>query len=192
MLETLNAIANVATLLLLTATAIAGIRQLRHLDAGNQLAATSAIEQDFRAADVQAALRYVQEQLATRMADSGYRRTLAAAGYIDPVEHPEMILCNWFNRVGALLYRGLVAEEPILELFGRLIVYYWELLKPTIAVLRRTRGPAQYAAFEYLADRAGAWVADRSRRDGRRPTRVPLPDPWLALDRAADEFENAR
>jgi hypothetical protein len=56
-------------------------------------------------------------------------------------------------------------------------------------VLRRTRGASQYAAFEYLAYRAGLRFARRT-TGVRGRTRTRLPDPWLAVDRDADDVEN--
>jgi hypothetical protein len=153
-LELINAIAAGGTLILLAATIFAGIKQLAHMRASNELVAAQAIERDFRLPAIQAALRYVQAELPARIADPRYRAELSAIGYIDPQAHPEMLLCNWFNRTGVLVRDGLLKEELFFDTFGRLVTYYWDLLMPVIAVLRRTRGPSQYAGFEFLAYRA--------------------------------------
>jgi hypothetical protein len=177
---------NVATLLVLIGTAIAATVQFRHVRTSNELAAVLAIEREFSADDVQNALLFVQEQLAGRLADPAYRATLAARGYIDPSAHPEMTACNWFNEMGSLIAGGFVNEQIFLNSFGRLVEYYWELLLPVIALVRRERGPDQYAKFEYLAHRA---KRQRERaRGGVYPAgvpRMPLPDPPLTADRAA-------
>jgi hypothetical protein len=184
MLDLINAVTALGTLVLLAATAIAGFIQLRHMRAGNELAAAQAIERDFRAPELQAALTYVQHEFAARIADAAYRCELAAPGYVDPRAHPEMLLCNWFNRTGTLVADGLLKEDLFMDSFGRLVIYYWELLVPAIAVLRRARGANQYAGFEYLVYRAG-------RRARRRPAPGPasasaaIRDPWLEEDRPA-------
>jgi len=182
-LELINAMAGVGTLLLLAATAFAGIVQLRHMRAGNELAAALAIERDFHTPELQAALRYVQDQLPARMEEPEYRAQLGLPGYVDQRSHPEMILCNWFNRTGALIRAGFLKEELFLDSFGRLVTYYWQLLAPVIGVLRRTRGPGQYAGFEFLAYRAQ--LRQTQRRVGRSPRgapRIPVADPWLEED----------
>jgi hypothetical protein len=163
--DALNAITAVGTLVLLAATASAGFLQLRHLRAGNDLAAAQAIERDFRSPEIQAAFSYVQGELAARMADPVYRAELAAPGYIDPRTHPEMLLCNWLNRTGTLIRAGLLKERLFLDAFGPLVIYYWALLVPVIAVLRRTRGADQYRGFEFLAYRAQLHEQRRSARD---------------------------
>ena len=109
----INALAVIGALAILATTAIAGFVQLRHMRAGNELAAVLAIENDFRASDVQSALRYVQEQLPARIEEPAYRALLGAPGYIDPRSHPEMIVCNWFNRTGFeyLAYRAATRAQ---------------------------------------------------------------------------------
>ncbi len=180
-LALLNAIAGVGTLLLLAATAAAGLVQLRHMRASNELAALLEIERDFRSPELHAALRDVQRDLARQLDDPGYRARLSAPGYLDPRQHPEMTVCNWFDRVGALVRAGYVSERLFLASFGRLVTYYWSVLEPAIAVLRRTRGPGQYANFEYLAYVVRARA--RPRRATRSATRRPVADPWLEEDR---------
>ena len=173
-LEAVNAVAAFMTLVLLAITTIAALVQLRHLRASNELAAVLAIERDFRSPEIQAALVFAQRELAGRLEDPAYRRELGTPGYVDPRRHPEMLLCNWFNRTGALVRAGLVKEGLFLDSFARLVVYYWQVLGPVVAVFRRTRGDGQYAGFEYLAHRAGLHLA--APRSPRRAPQAPLPD----------------
>ena len=182
-LEALNTVVALGTFFVIAASAIAALIQLRHLRAGNQLEAVLSLERDFRGAELQDALRFVQCDLAERMRDPGFRAELAAIGFIDARDHPEMDVCNWFNQIGALVKNRLVAEDTFLDLFNRLVVYYWTLLEPTIAVLRRARGSGQYENFEYLAARAKEWQMRHP--SGMYPARMPrlsLSDPWLAFD----------
>ncbi len=72
-----------------------------------------------------------------------------------------------------------------MDLFSRLVVHYWEILAPVIAIMRRKRGDVQYANFEYVAILARAWLEEHP--SGRFPKKVPrmtLKDPWLEADRA--------
>jgi hypothetical protein len=182
-IQLINTLASIGTLLLLAATVVAGIIQLRHMRAGNELKALLAIERDFRSPEVQDALTDVQDHLAERIEQAEYRAQIGAPGYVDPSCHPEMILCNWFNRTGALVRGGFIKEDLFLESFGRLVAYYWQLLVPVVAILRRTRGAGQYAAFEYLAARA---TSRGTRHAVRRPARLMVSDPWLDADRQED------
>jgi hypothetical protein len=92
--EWLGALAEAGTFVVICASVIAALIQLRHISTGNQLQALLSLERDFRAPELQAALSYVQERLPERLEDPAYRRQLEAIGFIDPQLHPEMVVCN--------------------------------------------------------------------------------------------------
>lgn len=182
--------ATVGTMFVIAASAIAALVQLRHMHASNQLEALLSVERDFRSPDVQAALRYVQDELPERLRDPGYRRELAEIGFVDLDDHPELILCNWFNEMGALLKHHLVTQDAFMDLFARLIIYYWKSLGSVVAIMRRKRGDYQYHDFEYLAIRAQQWLALHP--TGLFPPSVSRqhpPDPWREADMHQDNEE---
>ena len=166
-----NALWTFMTMVILTFTALAALVQLRHLSSSNQIAALLAVQAEFRSARLQRALHYVEFELEARLDEAEFRDELVEIGFVDPLEHPEMDVCTWFNEIGTLVKNGLVQEDPFLEMFGRLVNRYWELLVPVVALLRRRRGPTQYENFEYLAARYRQWFARRPA--GRYPKRTP-------------------
>lgn len=157
-LELLNAIAAIGTFVVIAASAIAALIQLRHMSAGNQLDAILSLERDFRGPEIQESLRYVQAELPKRLREADYRSELIEIGFVDSRTHLELVACNWFNAMGTLLKNGLVSERTFMDLFGRLIVYYWKELTPVVALMRRKRGAVQYHDFEYIACRAKGWL----------------------------------
>lgn len=182
--------ATVGTMFVIAASAIAALVQLRHMHASNQLEALLSVERDFRSPEVQAALRYVQDELPERLQGAGYRRELAEIGFVDIDVHPELILCNWFNEMGALLKHHLVTQDAFMDLFARLIIYYWKSLGPVVAIMRRKRGDYQYHDFEYLAIRAQQWLALHP--TGLFPSSVSRQhpaDPWREADMHQDYEE---
>jgi len=179
------ALAQVGTLVVILLSVAAALVQLRHIRAGNQLQALLSLEHDFRVPELQAALSYVQETLPSRLEDREYRRELERIGFVDPKIHPEMTACNWLNEMGTLVKRGYVSEDAFMDLFARLIVHCWRQVSPAIAIMRRSRGDAQYHDFEFLAVRATAWL--RRNPQGIFPRsfeREPLADPWKEADSA--------
>jgi hypothetical protein len=177
--------AQVGTLVVILLSVAAALVQLRHIRAGNQLQALLSLEHDFRAPELQAALSYVQATLAARLEDREYRRELERIGFVDPKVHPEMTACNWLNEMGTLVKRGYVSEDAFMDLFARLIVHCWRQVAPAVAIMRRSRGDAQYHDFEFLAVRAAAWL--RRNPQGAFPRsflRESLPDPWKEGDSA--------
>ncbi|MGA8099425.1 MAG: hypothetical protein WB810_12300 [Candidatus Cybelea sp.] len=184
--EWLSAIAESGTLVVILASVLAALIQLRHIRAGNQLQALLSLEHDFRAPELQSALTYIQERLPQRLEDPVYRRELETIGFVDPSAHPEMVACNWLNEMGTLVKHGLVSEATFMDLFARLIVHCWRQVAPAVAIMRRKRGEAQYHDFEYLAMRAADWLKrNPAGMFPQRFSREPLPDPWREVDRQA-------
>jgi hypothetical protein len=187
--EWVSALSEAGTFIVICGSVVAALIQLRHIRTGNQLQALLSLEHDFRVPELQAALRYVQEELPKRLADPAYRRELETIGFIDPAAHPEMIACNWLNEMGTLVKRGLVSEDTFMDLFARLIAHCWRQIAPAIAIMRRTRGQAQYHDFEYLASRAAAWLEKNPQGMSPRSfTRLLLADRWVDEDRASPQI----
>lgn len=181
--ELLTAIATLLTVVVIGASAIAALIQLRHMRASNELEAVLALQSDFQSPEVQGALHYVQDKLAAHLEDEQYRQELAALGFISVDRHPELIACNWFTQMGTFLKHGLITESTLMDLYARLIRYYWKELAPAIAVMRRKRGNGQYSEFEYLAIRASDWLERHGHGALPRGTRrAPLADPWRETD----------
>ena len=182
-LETVNTLASVATFVVIGASAIAALIQLRHLRANNQLGALLSLEHEFHTEALQTSFRFVQTEFGQRLRDRAFREDLERIGFIDSRAHPEMDVLNWFNEMGTLLKNGLVEETAFMELFGRLAVQYWEILAPAIAILRRRRGNAQFHNLEYLAIRARKWLSDHPHGNfPRGAPRIPILDEWKEED----------
>lgn len=181
--ELLTAIATLGTVVVIGASAIAALIQLRHMRASNELEAVLSLQRDFQSPEVQSALHYVQDQLSVHLEEERYREELAAIGFISVDRHPELIACNWFTQMGTFLKHGLITEHTLMELYARLVRYYWKELAPAIAIMRRKRGDGQYSEFEYLALRANAWLERHAQGAfPRGMVRSPLPDPWRESD----------
>ena len=181
--ELITAWAAVATAIVIGASAVAALVQLRHLRASNQLEAILTLERDFRSPEIQSALLYAQRDLPEKLRERAYREALERRGFIDPQTHPELVACNWFNTVGTLLKHDLITEKTFMDLFARLIAYYWEILGPAIVIMRRTRGEMQYHDFEYIAEKAREWIARHPSGAFPKPiARKTLQDEWQTVD----------
>jgi hypothetical protein len=179
--EWLTAIGTIGTCVVIGATALAALVQVHHQRAANRLEAILALDEHFRDPDLQAALVYVQTELPRKLEEAAYRDELSHRGFIDPRSHPELLLCNWFNKMAILVRHDVVSEDVFMDMFARLIAYYWELLAPAIVLMRRSRGTGEYHNFEYLAYRAKGWLAVHGA--GQFPKglhRRELDDPWQA------------
>lgn len=181
--ELLTAFATVGSVLVIGASAAAALIQLRHMRASNELEAMLSLQRDFQSPPVQSALHYVQQQLPGHLQEEQFRDELAAIGFISVERHPELLACNWFTQMGTFLKHGLIGESTLMDLYARLVRYYWNALAPAIAIMRRKRGDGQYSEFEFLALRATVWLEEHE--DGvfpRAMKRTPLGDPWREID----------
>jgi hypothetical protein len=187
-LDIINTTAQVASLIVVLAAAVAAIVQLRHLRASNELEALLTLTEQLRDPEMQKAFRYVQTELDRHLEDVSYRGELAHLGYIAADAHPEVEVCNWFNEVGALVKNRLVDEGTFLDLFARLVTYYWSRLEVVVAIMRRERGAGQYENFEYLAYLALAWKTRHpSGAYPRNVPRLPSEDRWATVDAVTSE-----
>ncbi len=180
-LEALGTAAAVGTFLVIAATAIAALIQLRHLRVSNQLQALLAILSLPYEPILHESFQFVSHELKARMQDPAFRRELENP-QVDRKMHKEMQVCDYYERLGSIVKNGLIPEELYFD--NSTPEQYWKLLSEVIAIRRRVRGPVAYDNFEYLIARSRAY-------DGRHPNgtyppgmaRVEIGDPWLAEDR---------
>jgi len=76
-LELVNTLATSATFVVIAATAIAAIVQLRHLRASNQILAFNELRQAFESSDLAAAHKYVDTHLDSDLEDPAFRYAIA-------------------------------------------------------------------------------------------------------------------
>jgi hypothetical protein len=182
-LELINTASQVATFAVVLLAAFAAIVQLRHLRASNELEALLTLTEQLRGDRLRRAFDFVQTELDASLEDPSYRAVLSRLGYVDPDAHPEMEVCNWFNEIGTLVKNRLIDQATFLDLFARLVTYYWSRLGPVVAILRRERGAGQYENFEFLAQLALRWKAEHP--EGSYPAgvdRLALEDRWAETD----------
>jgi hypothetical protein len=175
-LEAINTLATVATLVVLTAGAIAASIQLRHMRTGNELQAFIDIYARAQSPEMQKlfdALAFEVPQLAR---DPEYVRKLAA-GELGLQESP-LLLGFWFDEVGVTLNEGLIRDRVIFQIgaSASTTVRAWQALYPLVQAVR-TRAPAAFIYFEYAAVRAQQWLD--AYPDGDYPRGVPR---WEQLE----------
>jgi len=155
-LEVWNTVAAVGTFLVITASAIAALAQLRHLRTSNQLSGLMGVFGMLQDPSVRELVNYVRHELAERMKDEKFRASLLDIP-IDRRKHPEFYLCDMYNHIGSFMRAGLIDERTYLQTDWYNVTLYWGLLADAIAICRMNR-PYIFENFEYLASRAQAWA----------------------------------
>ncbi len=146
-----NALVSTATLLVVAATAIAALRQIRHLRAQNTLAGLLKVLDDWRDPEFQRWLAFVRHELPNRINDPAFMDELD--GRVDRSRHPELYICDWYEQVGSFLKHGLLDERVMMDVSSSSCNATWAALEPVSARMRRTRSNALYENFEYMAAR---------------------------------------
>ena len=181
--EAVSAAAAVVTTAVITATAIAALIQIRQLKLATQLEGFLALHREYASPEMYAAREYVANELPERLRDEKYREELEkGAAFI--ATHPELMLGNFWEKVGALVSTGLLEPNLYLEMGAYRAIEAWEQLTDVIDLRRRSE-PLQWAAFdhivklsrEYLERHGGLPQArGQTQQEGKSITRKALSD----------------
>jgi hypothetical protein len=157
--EEISAISTFVTTIVIAASAIAAVIQLRHMRAGNAIAGFLGFMDRWASPHARELQNYVfGGEMARRLQDPEYRAGLTR-GQADRLAHPEAEYLDFWESLGMFVKLGYFAEDAVMESGGTVGIMAWERLKPVIAIIRRKRGPTAYDNFEYLVSRALIWEA---------------------------------
>ena len=188
-LELLSTLASVLTVLIVGATAIAALAQLRHMRAGNQINAILAIGDKFTESRFEQARSLVNSRTAEAMNDPQFRAFVIARGQRKPlpVIAAEMraildatnLTGNLFEEIGNLVKNGIVDETLILDVYCTQVVGMWGRLESYIALSRDASNDiGLWDNFEYLTVRARAFLAAHPTTYPKGVPRIQLTNPW--------------
>ncbi len=155
-LELLSTLFAGLTFAVIAATAIAAIVQLRHLRASNQMNALLALMQLWESPEMQRYFQYTFNELPKKLKDPEFL-AVYSAGALSRTDHPELLVADYWEQIGAYAKHGLFDEASWLDIANSQVLRSWQVLKPIIAVRRKSQGEAAFENFEYLAVRATLW-----------------------------------
>lgn len=184
-LEAWSTIAAVGTVVVISATAILALIQLRHLRAGNQIAAILQLADVAESAPLLEARKFVREEIVGRLQDAEFRKSLSSQ-QVGTAARPLLVLGNFYERLGLFVKRGIIEEDLACDLWSAQAVGDWSKVEAAIALIRRTQGNSVWENFEYFVDVSEEWI--KHHQTGafpkHRPRRV-VRDVWLEQDRNA-------
>jgi hypothetical protein len=170
-LEAVGIALSTATLVVIAATAVAAIVQLRHLRASNQLSALLEILDQWNQPHLQSAYSRFIRELDAKLADIDYVKQLEAPGTRDRATYPEFLIFDLWEQVGTYAKHGLIDENILLDIVAGQVLNAWYHGWPVIKIVRKRASSAIYENFEYLAVRAAIW--NRRFADGAYPKGMP-------------------
>ncbi len=183
--EWLSSVAAVGTFVVITATAVAAVIQLRHLRTQNQLTGLLTVLARVEDSNFNAWVDAAREVLKEKLPDPQYRLDVQR-GTMHRRDNPWLNLGNSYDWVGSLIKHGLIPAETFMDVYSYRILKAWDLMEDVVALSRREDGPGIWENFEYLVVLARAWAAKHPK--GAYPkhaSRLEVPDRWLAIDAGA-------
>ena len=186
-LELWNTVATCGTFVVIAATAIAAVVQLRHARGSNQIAALAELRSSFQSVEFAEAFNFIQRSVPELIKDPEFRYQLVhrierTPQYAEAIRRLNFV-GNYFEDMGALLLAGLLDRRATNMIYSSDIVIAWETLLPTLQITRRAHGPAVWENFEYAAMLAQDWIASRPHGDyPRNARRLEIGDDFLEDD----------
>lgn len=169
-LEWLNTIASIGTFVVIGATAIAAVIQLRHLRANNQLEGLLDVLARVEDEQFNKWLTQTRHELPQLLADREYVQSIMDNTFDRNVAWLQ--LGNQYERVGSLLKYRLIPEGPFLDVYCARAIRAWELLLPVTSILRRDQADqSTWESFEYMYVRAKQWM--ERHKTGNYPAGTP-------------------
>jgi Domain of unknown function (DUF4760) len=181
-LEVLNSAAAMGTFIVIGATAIAAVVQLRHLRASNQLQGLLTVLARVEDASFNEWVTASRRVIAERLPDPVYRKSIVD-GTFETMDNPWLNLANSYEWVGSLVRQGLISEVAFMDIYSSVVIRAWEIVEEVTALRRREKGPAIWENFEYIYVRAKQW--ETRYPDGLYPRtvqRAAIKDKWLVAD----------
>jgi hypothetical protein len=171
--------ASAGTFLVIAATAIAAIIQLRHMRSSNQVTALSKLEEMWDDPELIKARRRVSEQLDERLGDPEFRAALRADTSSDELVHCLNSVCNFYETMGVYVKHGLADVDVVCDFWSSIVIQTWSRLSPAIAEVRQSSlGDRVWENFEYMVI-----VAQRFAEEHPNGT-LPRGTPRLPLETA--------
>ena len=168
--ETLSTVATIGTFIVIAATAVAAVVQLRHLRAQNQLTGLLTVLSRVEDPQLNAWVDGARETIKSQMPDPTYRRAILDGTY-PRKDNPWLNLANSDDWVGSLVKHNLIAEEALLDVYADRVIQAWDIMEGVLPLVRRRGGPAVWENFEYLVVQARKYTAQHP--DGSYPRGVP-------------------
>jgi hypothetical protein len=187
-LELVNTLATFGTFVVIAATAIAAVVQLRHARSSNHIAALNEIRETTETPDFEAASHFVLTQLSAKLQDAAFRyqfgKPAARTDEMRPAIEKVNAIGNFYEGMGVLVRTGLVDRELIFQMWADTLSAAWRSLAPLTAIARRRAGDALWENFEYLTVLSEDWLTAHPK--GTYPAgvrRIELKDEWLEADK---------
>jgi hypothetical protein len=169
-LDLLNTLATLLTTLIIAATAIAAIVQLRHLRAGNQIAGQLAMRQVLLDGEFWDAIGRARSEVPALLNEPRFVKFVWEWHLDGPSEDDDRFdgpytaalkVGRNLENIGNMIRNGLTDKRIFLEQYAYLVVTAWDATEPLLKIRREaSASDALWEDFEYLTVLSRKWVAE--------------------------------
>ncbi len=171
--EWLTAIGTLGTFVVIAASAAAALLQLRHMRGGNQIVALTECREKLESDEFQVARRFIMDELPALLQDADLRRRFQSEPTTPNELRPAVNVANFFESMGGFVRFGIIDCTIACSLWCGVVAGSWNQLLPMIR-LRRTRDPAVWEFFEYLAAICTEFMKEHPSTYPRGAARMPI------------------
>ena len=147
-LEVLSTAAAIGAFVVIAATAIAAVVQLRHLQAQNQLTGLLTVLARVEDPQFNEWVDGAREMLRARLPDETYRRAVVDGSY-ERKNNPWLNLANSYDWVGSLVKHKLIPEEALLDVYAGRVDQAWSIVEGIVSIMY---------AIEHRNQLPGRWI----------------------------------
>jgi hypothetical protein len=169
-LNDLNAIAPMATAVVIAATAVAALIQLRHMRAANHIGAMWSLHETFSDIEYTTARRFLRTHITRIVADPAFRAFLTSdvQGHPPPDPPAEFLttvnsatlVANTHEVIGSMVIQGLINRDVMLRGYAWVIDGTWRMLEEYIKVARSAEGgDGLFEDFEFMTVCSREWIS---------------------------------
>jgi hypothetical protein len=171
--EWVTAIATAGTFVVIAASAIAALIQLRHMRGSNQIVALTECRETLESPDFREAQRFVSYELPKRLMDPVERRRIAQPQSQFEGEYKAIdTVANFFESMGMFVKNRIIDPQLALSMWCYVVLRNWEALLPIVTYVRNDlQEPSIWEHFEYLAALSAQYL--ERNRGGLYPPGVP-------------------
>lgn len=175
--EWVTAIATAGTFVVIAASAIAALLQLRHMRSGNQIAAYNECRETMDSVTFRDALYFIRTKLPERLTDAAACEAIVRGGLAG--EYGDIrLVANLFESMRLFVRTGMMDQRIACQLWSGIVLNVWNVLRPLTAVIRANISEGVWINFEYMAVLSKRYIAQFP--NGEYPAgveRLPLDEP---------------
>ncbi|MFN2449260.1 MAG: DUF4760 domain-containing protein [Candidatus Baltobacteraceae bacterium] len=149
--EWLTAAGTLGTFVVIAASALAALMQLRHMRGSNQIVALTECRETLESPEFREAQRFVSFELPKRLSDPGECARAATLPFVDEYQAIGTV-ANFFESMGLFVKAGIIDREIACDFWAFVVLRNWNALAPVTAFVRNSIGnDSLWENFEYMA-----------------------------------------